>query len=209
MEPSVSTQSTATLVCVQKDTGEHEYTLQIFHYGDDSPRDQHVKRVPLCARAVGCSATSPPRWCCPEQVRVTTTTVPTAPSVLSKTRIQFVSVSMVTKVCTARGWSVSTSSIGNLSCRSPPTSLQSRPIYHYRYTVQIHHHRCMLYITHTHVDFVCYRSPQMRTMEFCCIKEIMNTLLSSSTEADSESVMTPDHIHHLPSIGTHTHTFTL
>lgn len=109
------------------------------HYSHQAQiiRDHHVEYMShcvfVCVCAVGCSASSLLQWSCREQVRVTTTTVPTVHSVLSRTQILCVSVSMVTRACTVRGWSASTSSIENRSCRSPPTSLQNRPIYLYRY----------------------------------------------------------------------------
>lgn len=127
----------ATHVCAQKDTGEHEYTNTLQSPGRDNQRSQCGIHVSLCfyvcVRTVGCSASSLLQWSCREQVRVTTTTVPTVHSVLSRTQILCVSVSMVTRACTVRGWSASTSSIENRFCRSPPTSLQNRPIYLYRY----------------------------------------------------------------------------
>jgi len=119
-------------VCAQKDTGEHEYTNTLNHQG--LPCGIRVSLcVCMCVCTVGCSASSLLQWSCREQVRVTTMTVPMVHSVLSRTQILCVSVSMVTRACTVRGWSASTSSIENRSCRSPPTSLQNRPIYHYRY----------------------------------------------------------------------------
>ncbi len=128
-----------TRVCVQKGTGEQEYKNTLHSSVKDLRSSTCEIRISLCVCvcvcmcAVGCSVSSPLQWSCQEQVRVTTMTVPTVHSVLSRTRILCVSVSMVMKECNVRSWSASTSSIENRSCRSPLTSLQNRPIYHYRY----------------------------------------------------------------------------
>lgn len=127
----------ATRVCVQKGTGEQKYKNILHSSVKDHWSLTCEIRISLCVCAVGCSVSSPLQWSCQEQVRVTTMTVPMVHSVLSRTRILCVSVSMVMKACTVRSWSASTSSTENRSCRSPPTSLQNRPIYHYRYITRV------------------------------------------------------------------------